>query len=98
MAIIKVNFDGLEQQAGNIANQIQSYEALNTRATNMINQISSSWQGEAATAYIEKINLYLTEARKMVGVLEAFKRYANSSSAEFRELDQACANDIRNSF
>lgn len=98
MALIKVNFDGLDQQVGAIANQIQSYEALNTRTTNMINQISATWQGEAATAYIEKLNSYLAEARKMVGVLEAFKGYANISSTEFRELDQNCANDIRNSF
>ncbi len=98
MALIKIIYDGLDQQATTIGNLIDQYNSLNARATNMRNQIASTWQGQAANAYSEKLGAYISEANKMVDVLEAFKSYANNSSVRFRELDHNCGSAIRNSF
>ena len=98
MALIKIMYDGLEQQVSAMNNNIQTYESLNARALNLKERISSTWEGEAANAYVEKIGSYISEAQKMTSVLEAFKGYANDSSIRFRDLDQSCAIRIRNSF
>lgn len=98
MAIIKILYDGLEEQVSNMGNLIQTYESLNTRAMNLRERVSTTWQGDAATAYIEKLSSYINEAGKMTGVLGAFKGYANNSALKFRNLDQSCAIRIRNSF
>lgn len=98
MAIIKIVYDGLDQQVSAIGNQIQQYEALNSRAMSLKEKVASTWQGEAANAYVEKLTSYISEAQKMTSILEAFKGYANNSSVKFKELDQSCAIRIRNSF
>lgn len=98
MANIKIVYDGLEQQVSTLANLIQTYEGLNARALSLQERVASSWQGEAAKAYINKLTSYINEANKMTSVIEAFKGYANNSSVKFKELDQSCAIRIRNSF
>lgn len=98
MGVIKIMYDGLDKQVSSMGQQIQSYESLNTRANNLKQQIASSWEGKAAAAYAEKLDEYIREAKKMTSILEAFRGYANNSSARFKQLDHNCAMKIRNSF
>lgn len=98
MAHIKINFDGLAQQASTMSNLTQSYEALNTRMNNLTQRISAQWQGEASRAYVEMMQKYCQQAGKMVGILQAFRSYASNASTDFSDVDNTCAGMIRNSF
>lgn len=98
MAHIKIDFDGLNQQASTIGSITQSYESLNGRMKSLTEQISSGWEGEASKSYVEMMQKYIDQSGKMVNILETFKNYAVSATNDFAEVDQACASLIRNAF
>lgn len=98
MSHIKIDFDGLAQQASSLNRYIQTYESLNARMKNLTQQISAGWQGEASRAFLEMMQKYSKEASKMIEVLSAFRGYATSTSMDFEEVDKSCAVMIRNSF
>jgi WXG100 family type VII secretion target len=98
MAHIKIDYDGLMQQASALNNQISQYEALGSKALGLMSQMQSTWKGESCDAYIEMMQGYLREASKMTGVLQAFKEYAEQATRDFSDIDQQCAALINNSF
>ena len=98
MAHIKIDYDGLMQQASTLGNQISQYEALGSRVNGLIGQMQASWKGESCNAFTETMQDYMREASKMVGVLQAFKSYAEQATKDFSDVDQQCAVMIRNSF
>ena len=51
MAHIKIDYDGLAQQSSALKNYQSTYENLCTRMKNMSDQVASTWEGSAATAF-----------------------------------------------
>ncbi|MBQ1342092.1 MAG: WXG100 family type VII secretion target [Erysipelotrichaceae bacterium] len=98
MARIRINYDNLEQNTSSLKNSIESYEELNTRLNNLIEQIRSTWSGKAADSYVEMMRGYQRQARSMIDVLESFMKYANKADNDFAAIDAQCAQKIRNSF
>lgn len=98
MAHIKINYDGLEQQASVLNQYIQDYEALNARINILTEKISSGWQGKSSVAFTEMMSKYIAQAKKMTDVIEAFRGYAVGVKTGFEAVDMQCANMIRNSF
>lgn len=98
MARITINFDGLTQQATTLGALTQNYETLNARMKNMSDIISTSWKGEASTAYQTLMTKYYSQAVKLVEILNAFRGYATQATTDFESLDNSCATMIRNAF
>ncbi len=98
MARITIDFDGLRQQANTMSTLTQNYETLNSRMNNLKNTIGAGWRGEASDAYMELMTKYHNQAFQLVGILDAFRKYATLAAEDFEALDNQCAAQIRNSF
>ncbi len=98
MSIINIKYDSLDQQTTLIGGYVQDLEGLIANTQSLVIQIGDTWKGDAADKYCEMLQNYINEAKKMIGILETFKQFANGTSQRFRELDHNCAQTIRNSF
>lgn len=98
MAHIRINYDGLNQQASAMKAAIQTYEGLNGRMTNLTEQISSSWVGESSRAYVEMMGKYSRQAKEMSQIMQEFLKYTTTALTDFSEVDRRCASRIRNAF
>ena len=58
MAHIKIDYDGLAQQSSALKNYQSTYENLCTRMRNMSDQVASTWEGSAATAFSKLMQQY----------------------------------------
>lgn len=96
MAQIRVNPEGLRQNASAISGKISELQSLNTRLTSLISSIDSSWDGEASQVYITTMSRYAEKARSMVDVLQELKRYMEQAASRFEQKDRDGANRIRN--
>ena len=95
MAHIKIDYDGLEQQSSALKNYQSTYENLCTRMKNMSDQVASTWEGSAATAFSQLMQQYQQQGSHIIGTIQG---YANTTKNSFQSVDQECANLIRNSF
>lgn len=98
MAHIRIDYDGLAQQASTISSISESYEALNTRLKALEQKIDSGWEGEASKAYSEMMKKYILQSEKMKGIIDEFKSYGTMVSNDFQEVDKTCATWIRDAF
>ena len=98
MPNIRINYDGLEQQASNIKGISDSYEGLNKRLEELKVKTTSGWEGEASNAYSEMMQNYILKAAKMKGLLDKFAGIAKEVNINFQTVDQECAKLIRDSF
>ncbi len=98
MAHIKIDYDGLSQQAAALKNYQSTYENLCTRMRNMSDQISSTWEGSAATAFAQLMQQYQQQGAHISEIIGTIQGYADTTSNSFQSVDQECANLIRNSF
>ena len=98
MPDIRIDYDGLEQQASNIKGISDSYEGLNKQLEELKARIASGWEGKASNAYSEMMQNYTVKIAKMKGLLDKFAGTAREVNTNFQTVDQECANLIRNSF
>lgn len=98
MAKIVIDTDALKSNASSLDARIAELQSLNTRLKTLIEQIQTSWEGEASLIYIAKILSLAAKAEKMVDVLSEYKKYVERAISEFSEKDNESANKIRSSF
>ena len=98
MAEIKIDYDGIAQQASKLSSLLSEYEGLNTRLKTLSSTISESWDGEAARAFSEMMGKYASQAQKLAQVIEAMRKHMTDTETTFEMVDQECANLINNSF
>lgn len=94
MSKIDINIDGLKKNADTIAAKKQELQTLNKNLGNLIKEINDSWEGEASVSYVNMLNKYLTQAKKMESVLNEFYSYTMNVSNTFQNLDQNAAGNI----
>lgn len=97
MARIKVDVNGLRDNANKISQQIQTLESLNNRLDGLLNRVSDSWTGNASEQYIETMRLHKQKTQGMITVLQNFKGYMEQAATRFESVDHDGASRIRNS-
>lgn len=95
MARIRVNMAGLREDKGKIAKYRQELHDYNNRLDALILRIGDSWEGDASTAYINKMTRYKQKALEMENVLREFESYAEKAASKFEEIDSKGAARIR---
>lgn len=98
MAHIKIDYDGLMQQASVIGGISASYESLNTRLKALEQKVTDGWEGEASRAFGDMMQKYIKQSHHMKEIIDLFRGYATDATSSFQEVDQRCAAIIRNSF
>jgi len=98
MAKIKIDADGLKANAAALDTRISDLQNLITKLEDLIARIQSSWEGQASILYIAKLLAQSAKARKMIEVLQEYKKYVEQAVNKFSELDSSAANKINGSF
>jgi WXG100 family type VII secretion target len=98
MAQIRIDYDGLAQQSSALKNYATTYESLCTRMKNMSDQIGTTWDGEAANAFVQLMEQYRQQGSVVTEIIQTIQGYADKASSSFQTVDQESANLIRNSF
>ena len=98
MAHIRIDTDAVLQQAANINKHSQTYSGLGSRVNSITGQMTASWKGESATAYIEMMQKYMQQGEYMKNVLDLFSRLSTEVTNDILDADQKSAAAIRNSF
>ena len=95
---IKIDYDGLTQQAATLKNLSASYEALVGRMSNLSSQMTAGWEGNASKAFLELMEKYIQQGKSLKEILDLMQSYAGDAVNTFQSVDQECANMINNSF
>lgn len=98
MAKIKVDVDALQRNASALEARISELQALNTRLEQLMARMQASWEGQSSALYLAKLSAQAQKARKMVDVLEEYKKYVETAVEKFSGADRDYAGKIRNSF
>lgn len=98
MSRIRINYADLEQQSSVMKKNIQTYESLIRRSNSIISEVGSSWSGEASKSFVNLNTNYITNANKMVGLLQQFIKISMDVAIKFIKVDSSCAKTIKNSF
>ncbi len=98
MARIKVDVDALTANSSALSNRISELQGLNSRLEGLIDRIESSWEGAASLIYINTMRAHAAKAKKMVCVLEEYKKYVDEAVAKFSTVDKEAAAKIRASY
>lgn len=98
MANIRIDYDGLAQQASVLKGYASTYESLCARMKNISDQVASGWEGQAANAFTENMTGYLRQGSVISEIIQTVQGYADDTSNSFQTVDQECASLIRNSF
>lgn len=98
MAKIKIDFDGLLQEAGNLKGDIQEYNAQQTAFQTLTASIQEGWKGLSGDSYCRKMNDYFREGQKIIDILSQFLENVNSTVTSFDQVDAQCADLINRSF
>lgn len=98
MANIKINFDGLDQNASALNTKLANYNDLLNRMTQMRQRIKSTWEGKSAESWDNIMEQYIAKSNKYIDVINGFLDYTKNVSSNFSQLDSECANIINNSF
>lgn len=98
MAKIKIDADGLKANAAALDTRISDLQNLITKLEDLIARIQGSWEGQASIMYIAKLLAQSAKAKKMVEVLQEYKKYVEKALSKFTELDSGSANKINSSF
>ena len=98
MAKIKIDFDGLLQEADNLKADIEDYKAQQNAFQSLTASIKEGWKGVSGDSYCNKMNDYFREGQKMVDILGEFLGNVNNAVSSFDQIDMDCADLINRSF
>ena len=98
MAKIKIDFDGLLQEAGNLKGDIEEYNSQQTAFQSLTASIREGWKGVSGDSYCNRMNDYFREGQKIINVLGQFLENVNGAAKDFDQIDMECANLINRSF
>ncbi len=69
MANIKINFDGLDQNASALNTKLANYNDLLNRMTQMRQRIKSTWEGKSAEAWDNIMEQYIAKSNRYIDVI-----------------------------
>lgn len=91
--IIKVSPQLLTSTASEFGNQGTAVNNLTSEMMNLITGLATSWEGEAATAYINKFKGLEDDIQKMVRMIQEHSSDLEEMARIYAEADSANAED-----
>lgn len=98
MAKIRIDIDALKRSSSELSGKIAELNELNSRYEALINEISSTWEGDSSAAYTAKMREYRDKAVKTASLLTEYKRYVDKAIETFNDVDRRSASRINGSF
>lgn len=86
---ILVTPEQLESTANEFNSIMAQVQGIATNMTDQINGMGAKWQGEAATAYINKFNQLNDDIAKLAGMINEHVTDLNEMANRYRTTEQA---------
>ncbi|MGN0555264.1 MAG: WXG100 family type VII secretion target [Candidatus Fimenecus sp.] len=95
MALISIDFTGLEANARELRSLITQLETQQRAAESLIQQIAPSWTGAASEVFIKRLQEQIGKSQKLIDVLYEYLSYVNSAKDKFSNLERTISSIIR---
>ncbi|MGN0560436.1 MAG: WXG100 family type VII secretion target [Candidatus Fimenecus sp.] len=95
MALISIDFTGLEANARELRSLITQLEAQQRAVEALIGQIAPSWTGAASEVFIRRLQEQTDKSQKLIDVLYEYLSYVNSAKDKFSNLERTISSMIR---
>ena len=84
---VEIDIEALETESKKLAGQIKRLNDYNNRLNNLINNMSSVWEGDAAIAYINAMRKHYNKAVAIKDTLNELKKSVDIQVTQLREID-----------
>lgn len=95
MALISIDFTGLEANARELRSLITQLETQQRAVEALIGQIAPSWTGAASEVFIRRLQEQTDKSQKLIDVLYEYLSYVNSAKDKFSNLERTISSMIR---
>lgn len=86
---LRVTPEQLESAAGEFSNKATTVGTLTSNMMDLVNNLNSSWEGEAATAYTSRFNQLEDDIQKMIAMVQEHSNDLIEMAQVYREAETA---------
>ena len=88
MQQIKVSVDELLQTAQMIDSQKEEYQSLCLKLYQLVDQLSTHWEGKDNFAFINRIRYFESDLRKIALIMGQYSEFLQSSANAYRSTQE----------
>ena len=85
--ILKVTPEELQATAGEFGNKGNTIKGLTDQMMGMVKNLSSSWQGEASSAYLQKFQNLQTDIDKINRMIQEHVKDLNDMAEQYKQAE-----------
>ena len=93
--ILRVTPEQLEQTAGEFSSKGTTVGNITSQMTQLVEGLSSVWEGEASTAYLTKFRQLDDDIQKMIRMVQEHADDLNEMARVYREAETANQDEIQ---
>lgn len=88
MAVIRITPEGLEAQAKELRNQKGEHEQIYARMKQLVNSLTSEWEGQAQTAFLNSFTSKEAFFKQFAEEIEAFVLFMERAAQTMRDTEE----------
>lgn len=96
MADIKVNSEQLRNTAQQISGELQNFTSLTSSISQDLSSLSSDWEGDAFTSFLDKFNALQPSFSKYEEVINSYVTFLNTTAEEYEANEAAAQSETQN--
>ena len=89
MAKIRITPETLEQQAKQLSSLKDEHEQVFSKIKQLVNSLSSEWEGEANKAFTDSFAQREAELKKFAADIDSFRLRMESAATQMRQAEEA---------
>lgn len=89
MSKIKVDIQGLRENASTLDGAVSEMDALYSRLNSLIAQLEATWDGAASEAYVDRLRKDARKVKDAAAITKEFARYGRKTAEKFEAIDRA---------
>lgn len=95
MVRLAAQTEDIHSKAQTVQQEVADMEARLAKLTGAINELQSTWQGQASSSFHELYSTWSTQAKSMRQTLESIGRSLNSAGTDYEQLESQLASQMR---
>ncbi len=85
---IKIQMSDVYQASNYLSQKAQEYENELQKINTTVHELQSVWQGTDNQSYIQKMDAFQPQLRKIISIINAYAKYLNTSASRYEQLQQ----------
>lgn len=88
MGLIRIDYDEAIREANRLDNMANDCRTINTMVRRLSTLLLDNWQGDAARAYVDKLEEFIRENNSIAGETENLSNTVRRVAREIREAER----------